>query len=424
MKETSKGITTPIGFSAASTSVGIKPSGKPDMTMIVADRVCNAAGVFTRNRSQGAALAVDKAHLRSGQAQVIVANSGNANAATGTTGNRNAIAMTTAAATTLDQAGTKVNAKDVLPSSTGVIGVQLPMVKIHSGISQLVEKLHRGPKANQDAARGIMTTDLVPKGAYRRLRIHGQTVHLAAIAKGSGMICPNMATMLAFLTTDAVIEPKLLRVVLRQAVTKSFNCISVDQHTSPCDTVLLLASGGAAHRPIGATGKGAQIFSSALLDLCQDLAYQIIADGEGATKILWIQIKRAARQTDADRVAKAIVDSPMVKTGMNGEDPSCWGRIVTAAGYSGAPVDPDRMSLSIAAATGRPGHSASKSSITVYRQGLPAQLNRGTANRLQGILHQKEIHVTLDLGQGTAKAQWLGCDLSHDYVTLNTRYTT
>ncbi|MCC7146196.1 MAG: bifunctional glutamate N-acetyltransferase/amino-acid acetyltransferase ArgJ [Phycisphaeraceae bacterium] len=414
-----RGVTLPAGFWAAGTTCGIKESGNPDLAMIVADRPCAAAGVFTTSKVPGAPVVIARRHLRQGLARVMICNSGCANAATGKTGLGNAVDTCRAAADLLDRSrgpwreNGPFDPHQILPSSTGVIGPQLPMDKIGRGLATLVSKLARGPQADADAARAIMTTDLAPKTASRRVTIMGKAVHLAGIAKGSGMIAPNMATMLVFITTDAAISPPQLRASLKEAVADSFNRISVDQHTSPSDMVMILANGAAGHTRITAPNDSHRIFTKALTDLCKDLAYQVVRDGEGANRVMRVKVMGAASLVDADRIAKAVVDSPLVKTALHGADPN-WGRIVTAAGYSGAKLDPDRLSL----------HIGAPEQVCVYDRGNPVSLGRREQRKLQKVMKAKEVSFRLDVGLGKAQVEWLGCDLSRQYVAINADYRT
>ena len=415
-KTTPHGVTTPKGFQAAGGTCGIKKSGRPDLALIVATKPCTAAGVFTTNKVPAEAVMVGRRHLRSGTAQAIICNSGNANAATGPTGQKNTALMCKWVAQHTALSGG--NPRLVLPNSTGVIGQQLPMDKIAQGIAKLANKLSRGPDANAAVAQAILTTDRVPKQAHRSVRLgpkRDRLVHLGGVAKGSGMIAPNMATMLAFITTDANISTKMLASSLRQATAVSFNRVSVDQHTSPSDAVLVLASAAASNPRISKAGKDHQRFQEALVELCQDLAYQIVQDGEGATKVIRVCVLRAAKQADADRVAKTVVDSPLVKTAVHGGSPN-WGRMVTAAGYSGVGIRPEKLSLHIG---GRRFQS-----VCVFAAGQPVPLRAAQQRRLAKIMTGQEVVVTLDLGLGRANTQWLGCDLSRQYVAINADYTT
>lgn len=418
-----RSVTLPLGFRAAGTTCGIKPSGKPDMALILADTPCAAAAVFTKNRLPGAPVIAGKRHLHSGQAQAIIINAGIANDATGQEGIDNAVATCKHLAKDLSDRGVTIPFRDVVPSSTGVIGPQLPMDKIVKGTSQLVASLSRGPKADADAARGIMTTDLVPKAANASLKLNDKTVRLGGIAKGSGMIAPNLATMLVFITTDAAISPAMLKRALRLATAASFNRISVDQHTSPSDTVAVLASGLAGNRAINRTGKGFDAFTDQLTELCKDLAYQIVKDGEGATRIFRVTVDGARTEREADRVAKAVVDSPLVKTAVHGGDPN-WGRIITAAGYSGVPINPSKLSLTIGKKWTHGSAAATSGGVCVFDQGVPTKLSPAQARRLNAAMQPKEVHFNLTLGRGQASVTWLGCDLSREYIRINAEYTT
>ncbi len=410
-----RSVTLPRGFRAAGTTCGIKPSGKPDMSLIVADVPCAAAAVFTTNRVPSAPVTVGRRHIRSGKARAFVINSGCANAATGKQGEANAIAMCKHVAEVMQAQGTPISPREVLPSSTGVIGPQLPMDKIARGIGQLAAGLSRGPEADRQAAQGIMTTDLVPKAGNVSFKLNGRTVRIGGIAKGSGMIAPNLATMLVYLATDAAISPAMLRQALRTATGASFNRISVDQHTSPSDTVAILASGLAGHKTITATGRAFRLFVEKLTDLCKNLAYQIVQDGEGATRVFHVTVTGARSEREADRVARAVVDSPLVKTAVHGCDPN-WGRIVTAAGYAGVPITPAKLTLTIGK-LGRPG-------VTVFSKGVPCDLTKAQQRRLDSAMTAHDVAFTLTLGRGKAEVTWLGCDLSREYIRINADYTT
>jgi len=418
------GITAPEGFYAAGGVCGIKASGQPDLAVIVADRACSAAGVFTTSRTLSPSVEVCRRHLRGGRAQAVVVNSGVSNASTGEQGRRDAAAMAAGVSRALasgvcERLGkVDVPPKRVLMASTGVIGHPLPMDKIAPGIDAMVTRLARGPAADAAAARAIMTTDLVPKTAYREVRVGGGRCRVAGITKGSGMIAPNMATMLAFVTTDADVAPGPLKRALRAAAAASFNRTSVDAHTSPSDTVLVLSYPSGKHEQVkAAEGAAYEAFAAALTDLCRDLAYQIIKDGEGATKVLRVRVTGARSEKDADRVGRAVVDSPLVKTAVHGGDPN-WGRVITAAGYSGARVEEAAMALTIKAVGEKGG------GVTVFRHGAPARLTDAQTRRLEASMRQKEVVFTLDLGQGETAVEWLGCDLSRQYITINADYTT
>jgi len=404
------GVTSPRGFRAAGTTCGIKASGKPDLALIVADKPCAAAAVYTTNQMPSAPVIVGRRHLKSGTAQAILCNSGNANASTGEQGERDAIEMCNLVAKAI---GCKP--AHVLPSSTGIIGRPLPMEKITSGVTTLAGTLAAGEKADADAARAIMTTDLVPKTTHRSFKLAGKTVQLAGIAKGSGMIAPNMATMLAFLTTDADVSPALLKKALQLAAVASFNRMSVDQHTSPSDSVLILASGAAGNPKIKAAGKDFDAFVKVLTEVSFELAYKIVKDGEGATRVFRVRLVGARTEKEADKVAKEVINSPLVKAAVHGADPN-WGRITTAAGYAGVKLDPSKMSLTIAPPDG--------AGVKVYAKGQPTKLTADQQAKLNASMKGTEVVFTLDLGAGKASVEWLGCDLSKEYVSINADYTT
>ena len=398
----------PKGFRAAGVRCGLKPSGALDLALVVSDRPCTTAAVTTTNRSVGAPVVVVREHLRHRGTRAIVCNSGNANVATGRKGHTDAISMTRQVAERIGCAP-----HHVLPASTGVIGHMLDMKKIGRGIDDASDALDRGGAADANAATAILTTDLVAKPAHRRIRLGRHQVTIGGIAKGSGMIAPNMATMLAFVTTDADVARPVLARALRRATADSFNRISVDQHTSPSDMVIVLANGAAGNPRVATEGAHAKKLADAIADLCSDLAYQIVRDGEGANRVIRVTVRRASSRADADRVAQAVVNSPLVKTAVHGGDPN-WGRIVTAAGYSGAALDTNRLSL----------HIGPKRDACVFRRGGPVKLDAKQTRRLERLMRGDEVRFTLDLGLGTAETEWLGCDLSRDYVRINADYTT
>ncbi len=409
-KMTSSGITAPRGFRAAGGTCGIKVSGKSDLMLLVGEVSCAAAGVFTTNRIKSAPVVVDQRHLKlsQGKARAIICNSGNANASTGEAGMRDAWSMCKLVADEI-----KCEPREVLVSSTGIIGRPLPMEKIEAGIKSLSGELDRGTKADDAAAAAIMTTDLVAKTAHREVTLDGKPVHLAGMCKGSGMIAPNLATMLAYVTTDAAISPLPLRLMLQDAARASFNRISVDQHTSSSDSLIMLASGLAGNRLIRARDEDYRVLREALTDLCQDLAYQIVKDGEGATRVYRVIVRGARNWRDADRVGRVIVDSPLVKCAVHGGDPN-WGRIITAAGYSGAAMNPERMSL----------HLGADQDVCVFAEGGPTDAGRAPTKQMAKLMSGKEVVFTIDLGAGTSEAVWLGCDLSREYVGINADYST
>ena len=404
-RRSTRSVTFPRGFRAAGATCGIKPSGNADIALIVADDTCTAAGVFTRNKVVGAPVTVSRRHIRSGVARAIVCNSGISNVCTGEQGLADAKAM---CAQTAELVGCKT--RDVLVCSTGVIGPHLPMDKVGRGIATAASKLGTGNTVDLDTARAIMTTDLVPKYASTTATIDDKTVRFGGIAKGSGMIAPNMATMLCFVTTDAAIESPAIKAALKQAVDQSFNRISVDHDTSTSDSVLVLASGGAKNQPIKPDSPVLDTFTKALRRLLQDLAYQVVKDGEGATRVFHVKVTGAKSEKDADRVGHTIVGSPLVKTAVHGSDPN-WGRFMMAVGRSGAQVKAERTELRIA------GH-------TIFKAGRPVRMTEALEKKLIAAMSKSDVDVHVDLGMGKATAIWLGCDLSREYIAINADYTT
>jgi len=400
-------LTRPKGFSVASATCGMKPSGKPDLTIIAADKACPAAGVFTRNKVKGEPVKVALRHLRStgGVLRAVVVNSGCSNVATGEQGRRDAVAMCAAVAEGLGCA-----TKEVLPCSTGVIGRHLEMDKLLPGIAAAVPQLARGKQADGGAATAILTTDLVPKAASRTLTLGGKRITLGGVCKGSGMIAPNLATMLAFITTDAAVAPEILKTMLRQATSASFNRVTVDTDTSTSDSVILLASGAAGNRKVTTHGKHYDALLDALTDLCRDLAYQLVCDGEGATKVFRVNVSGARSERDADKVGRSVAESPLVKTAVHGADPN-WGRLAMAVGKSGAAVKPEQMSLSVGG-------------VCVFRAGMPTALNAADQRRLAKAMAAYEVRFDIALGLGPSGCEWLGCDLSREYIRINADYTT
>lgn len=434
-------VTLPLGFRAAAATAGIKPSGKPDLALIVRDAVPGcapaSAASFTRNAIVGAPIEIaraQRARILAGAAapqRAILINAGNSNSATGEKGLADARATMAAVASALSSSPPACTPDDVTPSSTGVIGRLLPVDKITRAIPALAAALARGPAADAAAAAAIMTTDLVPKTASRELDLDGFRVRLGAIAKGSGMIAPRLdsafapptpaATMLAFLTTDAAIASPDLQRLLEAAAGQSFDRISVDNHPSCSDTLLCLASGAAeASRPASGSmpplkpGSPAfAAFAAALQSLCEDLATQIVVDGEGATRTFRVTVRGAASTAHAEAMAREIVNSPLVKCAIHGRDPN-WGRIVTAAGNAGIPFNPAEASLLI----GPPS-----AAVEVYRAGVPIP---GALDdpRLAQAMSAKQVDCDLTVGRGPALAWMIGCDLSAKYVSINADYTT
>ncbi len=396
-------LATPRGFRAAAMAAGIKKAaGALDLAMVFSESArTSAAGVFTTNRVVAAPVEVSRRHLAEsrGRCRALVVNSGNANACTGRPGLLAAEETTRAAAKAL-----RIEPREVLVASTGVIGVPLKSGLILKALPGLARDLSAADASS--VARAIMTTDTFPKCCVLRSELNGRSVHLAGIAKGAGMIHPRMATMLCFVTTDAVISPQTLDQILRSAVRGSFNCLTVDGDTSTNDTVLALASGlsGVAVVP----GKESRSWFQAGLDeLCQTLARMIARDGEGAKKLVTVEVTGARTPSDADRIARAIANSPLVKTAIAGSDPN-WGRILCAAGYSGARFDPNRVDVYVNA-------------LALCRKGLDAGFNEGDAKRE---LDQKELTLRVELHQGRAHARIWTCDFTRDYIDINASYRT
>jgi glutamate N-acetyltransferase/amino-acid N-acetyltransferase len=391
------------GFRAAAAGCGLKSGGALDLALVVAETPCTAAGVFTTNRIQAAPVLLDRERLERGAARIraVIANSGCANACTGPGGLDDARAMASLAAS-----GLGCEAGQVLVLSTGVIGRRLDMAKLERGIALVTsERAEQGAAA---AARAIMTTDTRPKIAQADATIGDRVITIRGFAKGAGMIHPDMATMLAVLTTDAGIAPGPLQAALAAAVRRSFNRISVDGDMSTNDTVLLLASGRAGEI---ADRAGLEAFTAALTVCGVALARQIARDGEGATRLVEVTVSGAASETEAHRVADSIARSPLVKSAIHGGDPN-WGRILAAAGTSGVPLEPARLHLAL----GAPG-----SAVDVVEGGLPLAYDERAAS---ATLRGDPVLVRLDLGQGDAAATVWTCDLSAEYVAINAHYTT
>ena len=385
------------GFAVGAAMAGVK-DGTPrrlDVALIVSDRLCAAAGVFTTNQVIAAPCIVTRRHLERGKLRGIVVNSGNANACTGTQGERDAVAMAEAAAAKIG-----CDPHEVAVASTGVIGVPLPMGRIATAVKEMT----LGPARWADVANAIMTTDTRPKSIGSELALSTGTVHLRGVAKGAGMIHPNMATLLAFVVTDADVEEAALRETVPYAAETSFNTISIDGDTSTNDTLLVLANGASG---IKARGRDVDAFNGAVRALCESLAREIVADGEGVTRVFEVMVRGAASDEDAKRAARTITTSNLVKTAINGADPN-WGRILAAAGRSGAKVDAARATVRIG-------------EVVVFDSGAPRPFD---AEKVRGIFSQPQIWIEVELGLGSGKAHAWGTDLSAEYVRINAEYTT
>jgi glutamate N-acetyltransferase/amino-acid N-acetyltransferase len=395
----------PAGFTFAGVACGLKKTGARDVAMLVSDRTCVGAAVFTANKFPAAPVLYDRELIAANPAglRAVVINAGCANACTGPDGLVDAALMAHAAEEALD-----APSRSAVVMSTGVIGPRLPMDRLQDGIRRAAATLT--PNGWPDAAAAIMTTDTRPKTAFRQV----DGCALFGMAKGAGMIHPNMATMLSAVVTDAALSPADLSRALRRAVRTSFNNISIDGDMSTNDTVMVLANGAAG--PVAY-----RRFAAGLTDLCADLAQQIVRDGEGATKFITICIRGAASERDARRAAKAIANSPLVKTAFYGGDAN-WGRILAAIGYSGAEVDPDRVGLWIAVGAGdREKGDRAGSPLQLVEAGRPLAYSEETAS---AIFAGKEIAVLANLGLGAGETTVWTCDLSHDYVSINGHYRT
>lgn len=392
------GVTAAKGFRAAGIHCGIKEQ-KKDLALLVSDTLASAAGMFTTNAVRAAPVLVSQERIQSGVARAIVMNSGNANACTGGQGVRDAEEM---AALTAQALG--VAEEFVFVASTGVIGIPLPMMPIRSGIPAVVAELSTD---GDTAAEAILTTDAFPKTAAVQLEIGGEVVTIGGMTKGAGMIHPQMATTLAFVTTDAVIPAPLLRKALRHAVNASFNCISVDGDTSTNDSIFLLSSGLAGRPPMLEEDDQFLRFRSALTDVTTQLAKLIVRDGEGATKVVTLTMKGATSQRDAKRAAQAAMTSPLVKTMLYGGEPN-WGRLLAAVGRSGAPVAEDRISVWIGG-------------VQVVRNGVGISPNMSEAAEA---MRAMEYEIVIDLQQGSGEFTGWTSDLNDTYVKINSGYMT
>ena len=399
MKDT-KGVTFAKGFTAAGVKAGIKKSGNLDVAVIYSAKEAVVAGTFTQNKVAAAPVYVSKEVVATGTAHAIVANAGCANACTGQQGLDDAYKM---AEITANALGVKAN--DVIVGSTGVIGVTLPMDKLEKGIKDAVANL--STEGSDDAGKAIITTDTHSKCVTTEFSIGDATVRMGAIAKGSGMIRPNMATMLCYITTDVAIEQALLQKAVSACVEKSFNMISVDGDMSTNDMVIVLANGEANNEKITSENADYQVFFNQLMELCTCLAKQIAADGEGASKFLTINVKGAKTFADGKTVGMAIANSPLVKTAFFGEDPN-WGRVICAVGYSGAEMIPEKTVVKFGG-------------ITIFANGTGATYD---AKELALVMKQKDIVIDIELNMGQEDATVWSCDLSYEYVKINGEYHT
>ncbi|MFC2040770.1 bifunctional glutamate N-acetyltransferase/amino-acid acetyltransferase ArgJ [Chloroflexota bacterium] len=393
-------ITSPQGFCAGATCAGIKKKADRslDLGILLSETPCVTAGLLTTNRIRSAPVILCQDRLQKGRALALVVNSGCANAYTGEQGLADAAEVAALAARSIG-----ISPEDVLVAGTGVTGQPLPMNLIGDGINKVALSRDGG----HELARAIMTTDTIHKETAATARINDARITIGGIAKGSGMIHPDLATMLCFLTTDAAIELDFLRSALRKAVDISLNMVSIDGDTSPSDTVLIMANGLAGNKPISAGSQQADVFQQALDEVCVYLAKAIARDGEGATKLIEVTVNGATSLTDARLAARTIVSSPLVKTAVHGADPN-WGRIIAAAGRSRAEVVESNIDLFIG-------------DVGVLKGGRPLPYSEQSVVR---VLEQDEVSISLHLNLGAASATAWGCDLSREYVTINSQYMT
>ena len=385
------------GFRFAGIAAGIKSNGKPDLGLILADEDVAAAGVYTKNRVRAAPVEIAQKRTRKGRLRAVLVNSGNANACTGEPGRKAALASTAAVAKRIG-----VSAELVAPASTGVIGALLPAEKILDAMPRLLDAVDSSRAA--DFARAIMTTDQWPKVATRTLKIGKETATVLGVAKGAGMIHPDMATTLAFVVTDAGCSPALLAKLLKEATDATFNAISVDGDTSTNDTILLLASGKAG--TVKAGSKDAKALREALEDVLGALGRSIIADGEGAEHVVTFEVSGARSDADARKAAKTIATSPLVKTALHGVDAN-WGRILAAAGRSGAVFDPDVAAISIG-------------DVAIVTKGMP--IGKTAEAAAAKIMAGPDYTIHVSLGRGPGKARYLTCDMGKSYIAVNANY--
>jgi glutamate N-acetyltransferase/amino-acid N-acetyltransferase len=385
------------GFLAGAVHAGIKSKGELDLAILCSEVPCKAVGVFTTNQIKSAPVILSQRHIAKGRAQAIVVNSGCANACTGGQGLADARGMANLAAANLG-----ISPKEVLVASTGVIGVPLPMDKIRAGIT----KIKPARRGGHDFCRAIMTTDTRPKEMAVQVDSKGTKFTIGGVAKGVGMIHPNLATMLCFIATDAVVSVDFLRAALQKAVDGSFNMVSIDGDTSPSDCAFLLANGLAGNEPIDFDNGGA--FQEALNAVCTHLAKSMARDGEGATKLIEVIVEGAEDRVGARQAARTIASSPLVKAAIHGNDPN-WGRIVAALGRSGAGVREDRLDVYL-------------NDVCVMKQGCPAPFSK--AEMISALSNSDNVLIRLCLNLGDGQATAWGCDLSEEYVRINSAYTT
>ncbi len=395
-------VTAPKGFVASGVHCGIrKNKNKRDLALIYCEKPCAAAAIYTTNLVKSAPILVTRANLENGTAQAVICNSGNAN-----TCNSDGVEVAEKTCALVAKA-LNINAKDVIVGSTGVIGQKLPIEPIANSISELVSALSKEGATN--AAEAIMTTDLVKKEYAVETEIGGKTVYIGGIAKGSGMIHPNMATMLCFITTDAAISADMLKIAVKTVADKSFNMVSVDGDTSTNDTLAVMASGLAGNAKITEQNEDYNIFVEALTMLCRKLSKEMAKDGEGASKLLVCKVSGAKTEKDAKGVAKSVVCSSLLKAAMFGSDAN-WGRVLCAIGYSGCDVDINKVDVSFASKAGK---------VDVCKNGAGIDFSEELAKT---VLTEDEIDIVVELNDGNGVAEAYGCDLTYEYVKINGDY--
>jgi len=392
-------MNTPKGFLFSAVEAAIKKPGRKDLALIFSEGEAVVSGMFTKNNIKAAPVRLDMKLIKSGKGQAIIVNSGNANACTGKQGMKDAVEMAEMTAKILG-----VKADRVYVCSTGVIGTPMPMERILSKIMELSDNL--GRRTIDDVAAAIMTTDTFPKTISKRIKIDGKTITISGVCKGAGMICPDMATMLCFIMTDANIEKSALNKALKIAVQKSFNRITIDGDMSTNDTVLVMANGMVGNKPIKANSKDFEVFAKAVSDITYELSRMIVKDGEGATKLVEIEIRNAKSDKDAEKGAFAIANSMLVKTAIYGNDAN-WGRIMAALGYSGIAIKEEKTEIFF-------------NGLKIVTKGMGIGKDKEANEKLKS----KEIKIVVDLHLGKGTAKVLTCDLTEDYVKINAEYRT
>ncbi len=408
MKVSHKIFYPPKGFLFAGISAGIKKVPKNDLGLIVSEKVCEAAGVFTSNLFLAAPVLISKQRIKSGKAKAILVNSGNANAGLGNDGIVWAKKTTRALAKEL-----KIKESLVLAASTGVIGEPFPSEKICAALPDLIKSLN--PFGYQEFTRAIMTTDTKEKISYRSFRVRGKEIRILGISKGAGMIQPKMATMLGFIITDAKVKSKWLKQLLSETVPDTFNRISIDGDTSTNDSLFLLA-GGASRVALAPDQPGWTRFRGALAQVCLELATMMVADGEGVSRYFYVQVKGAKTKPDAEAVSRRIANSPLVKTAISASDPN-WGRIIAAAGNAGVKFNPDRVSVSLIS-------DDRKEKVEIFKLGARSKTYRGLEleKKASQILGRSGFQILVELDRGRESFEMITCDFTEEYVRINASY--